>query len=180
MRKLMLLGLVAAAGLLPLQAATLQQLSLDQMIQQSTGIVRGKVQLSGSAFRGSLIYTHYQVQVSETLKGTPATSLDVAVLGGMTNGVRQNFAGAPALTSGQEYILFLWTSKTGLTQIIGLSQGLFATMSNSAGQAMVVRAASTERMLNTAGQPVVDSDIQMLLSDFRTRVQTVLATRGGR
>ena len=179
MRKLCMCALAAAATLSGLQAATLQQLSLDQMIQQSTLIVRGKARLSGGVLRGSIIYTHYQIQVSETLKGTPSAVLDVAVLGGTSgNGMRQNFAGAPSLTNGQEYVLFLWTSKTGLTQVIGLSQGLFATTLNSAGQMMVVRAASTERMLNAGGQPVVDSDIQMAISDLRTRVQTVLSGGG--
>ncbi len=51
----------------------------------------------------------------------------------MVNGVQQSFAGAPTLTAGQDYFLFLWTSKTGLTQVIGLSQGLFTVTTNSSG-----------------------------------------------
>ena len=75
-------------------------------------------------------------------------------------------------------MLFLWTSKSGITQVIGLSQGLFRVTTNSSGQLMVVRAASTELMLNAAGQPVTDSDFQMLLSDLRTRIQSVLSGAG--
>jgi hypothetical protein len=180
MRKLFVCGLLATAAWARLDASTLQQLSLDDMIQKSTQIVRGQAQLSGASLRGSVVYTHYQVRVSETLKGPVSTTLDVAVLGGTSNGVRQNFAGAPALGSGQDYVLFLWTSKTGLTQVIGLSQGLFAVTSDARGQSTVVRAASTERMVNTAGQPVIDSDIQMLLGDLRARIVTVLSSRGGK
>ncbi len=176
MQKLFVYGsLIAAASLGALRASTLQQLSLDDMIRQSTTIVRGKTQLTYSAFRGSLIYTHYNVQVTETLKGTAAKQLDIVVPGGVANGFRQSFAGAPTLAPSQDYVLFLWTSKSGLTQVIGLTQGLFRITANSSGQLMVLRAASTELMLNATGQPVTDSDFQMLLSDLRTRIQSVLS-----
>ena len=176
MQKLLVFGLWAtglAAGVL--QAATLQQLSLDDMIQKSTVIVRGRTQLSYASFEGRVIYTHYTVHVSEAMKGTQAKQLDIVVPGGVSSGLRQRFAGAPVLVDGQDYVLFLWTSKTGLTQVIGLSQGLFSVVPNSSGQPMVVRAASTERMLNAAGQPISDSDIQMPLGNLRSQIQSVLA-----
>ena len=160
-----------------LHGTTLQQLSLDDMIRQSTAIVRGQVQPSNSDLRGSVIYTHYKIQVSEVLKGTPAILLDVGVPGGALGGKTQIFAGAPALAAGHDYVFFLWTSKSGLTQVIGLSQGLFAVTPNSSGVPMIVRAAATERMLNALGQTVADSDIQMLLSDLRTRILNVLSGR---
>ena len=103
------------------------------------------------------------------MKGSAATEIDLAVPGGTSNGTTQNFSGAPRLVNGQEYVLFLWTSKSGLTQVIGLSQGLFAVVANSAGQPTIVRGAATERMLNSFGQPVTQSDIQMLLSLLRAR-----------
>ena len=108
-----------------------------------------------------------------------AAQWDVAVPGGLTRGMRQSFAGAPALFAGQDYVLFLWTSRTGLTQVIGLSQGLFAIVTGPNGQPSLVRAATTETMLNAAGQPVTDSDIQMPLSDLQTRIQNTLNGRGG-
>ncbi len=174
-----LLGLALAGSLAVLHGSTLQQLTLDNMIVKSTAIVRGQVQPVSSLFRGSIIYTHYRIQVSEVLKGTASTQLDVAVPGGTANGAAQTFSGAPAFVPGQDYVMFLWTSKSGLTQVIGLSQGLFSVISNSSGQPVVVRAAATERMLNSFGQPVAQSDIQMPLSDLRTRVQSVLGIRSG-
>ena len=166
-----------AASLAAVQGSTLQQLSLDEMIQKSTAIVRGKGHVTGASFRGSVIYTHYQVQVSETYKGVAAPQLDVAVLGGVANGIQQRFAGAPELREGEDYVLFLWTSKTGLTQIIGLSQGLFA-VTPGASSPFVVRAASSEQMLNAQGQPVSDSDIKLQLTDLRSRIQKSLASGG--
>lgn len=178
-RRLSIVGLFAAL-LAPLYGSTLRQLSLDDMIRQSTVIVRGKVQPTLPAFHGSMIFSHYRVQVSEVYKGTaPGGQIDIGVPGGISNGIQQRYAGAPALSSDQDYVLFLWTSRTGLTQVIGLSQGLFGVVS-TAGQLVVVRAASTERMLDGAGQQVKDSDIQMLLNDLRNHIQQVLSARGGK
>jgi hypothetical protein len=168
-----------AACLAPLPGSTLLQLSLDDMIQKSTTIVRGTVQPTSAAFRGAMIYTHYQVAVTKTYKGAPVPSIDLAVPGGVVNGVRQSFAGAPTLTAGQDYFLFLWTSKTGLTQLIGLSQGLFNVTSNASGQLMVTRGATSATMLNTSGQIMTDSNIQMTLAQMSSRIQAVLAGGSG-
>ena len=177
MRRLTILALVAACCA-PLPGSTLLKLSLDDMIQKSTAIVHGTVQPSYSAFRGAMIYSHYQVQVTNTYKGAPARTWDVAVPGAAVNGVQQYFAGAPALTAGQDYLLFLWTSKTGLTQVIGLSQGLFYVSTNTAGQLIVSRAAASATMLNASGQTVTDSSLQMTLAEMVSRIQTVLAGGG--
>src|ERR1700732_666659 len=138
MQKVLILGCLVAA-LTPLPGSTLQQLSLDDMIRLSTVIVHGKAQQTVSSYSGSIIYTHYKVQVSETLKGSAGSQIDMVVPGGAANRYQQTFAGAPALTPGQDYVLFLWTSKTGLTQIIGLSQGLFIVTTNASGQLIVTR-----------------------------------------
>jgi hypothetical protein len=126
-----------------------------------------------------MIYTHYQVQVMNTYKGAAARTWDVAVPGGAVNGSQQFFAGAPTLTAGKDYLLFLWTSKTGLTQVIGLSQGLFDVSSNSSGQLMVSRGATSETLLNASGQIMTDSNIQMTLAQMSSRIHAVLAGGSG-
>lgn len=153
-------------------ATTLRQLSIDDMIAQSTAIVHAKVTGSSSAFRGRTIYTTYQLQVEETLAG-PANESQVAVPGGTAKGLRQMAAGAPTLTPGQEYVIFLWTSASGLTQVIGLSQGLFTVMQDSAGNAVLVRAAATSPMLDQSGNVVTDQPVTMKLSDLKTEIQKV-------
>ncbi len=174
MRRLLLIaGMLGVLGTLP--ASTLRQLSLDDMILQSTMIVRGAVTPANTMYHGSMIFTHYTVQVTETYKGTAAGPIEIGVPGGVLKGAVQRFAGAPSFSANQDYVLFLWTSKTGLTQVIGLSQGLFSIISTSGGPVTVVRAAATERMLNAAGEPVNDNDIQMPLTDLKTHIQAVLA-----
>jgi len=158
-------------------ATTLQKLSTDDMIQQSTGIVRAKVTGSYSAFRGRDVYTYYQLQVTENLKSSFPQTVNVAVPGGLARGVRQMVPGAPMLASGQEYVVFLWTSKSGLTQVIGLSQGLFAVTLDSSGNSVMVRPAAVSMMLNQAGQEIADQPVSMSLSDLRSEIRKVLGTK---
>lgn len=175
MRKLALAGVLAAVCL-PLPGTTLQQLTLLQMCQKSTSIVRGNLQPSYTAMRGSVLYTHYNILVEEHWKGTTANRIDVAVPGGALQGVRQIYSGAPQLSIGQDYVLFLWTSPTGLTQIIGLSQGLFKVDFGAPGGPTVSRAASQENMVNAAGQQINDSNFTMSLAAFRTAITRALSS----
>jgi hypothetical protein len=67
--------------ILSLQCATLERLSLDDMITKSTAIVRGKITGSWAAATGPVIYTHYTIQVSERFKGTGNGSVEIVVPG---------------------------------------------------------------------------------------------------
>jgi hypothetical protein len=171
-RHLFILAMVALVA----PAATLEKLTMDDMVAKSTEIVRGKVTAASGAFRGTpgrggMIYTHYAVQVSERFKGVGGAKVSCAVPGGTAQGLRQTFAGAPVLSVGEEYVLFLWTSPSGLTQIIGLTQGLFTLKVDPAGKPMLNRAAIGEVMLDPAtGMPVSDSGMQFSLSELRQRV----------
>jgi hypothetical protein len=178
MRKLLVTGLLGALATLP--GSTLRQLSLDDMIRQSTMIVHGTVQPASVIYHGSMIFSHYVIQVTEIYK-SPASSqsassqVDFGVPGGSLNGIIQRVAGAPILSVGQDYVLFLWTSKSGLTQVTGLSQGLFSVISSPGAPPMVVRAAAAQTMLNATGQPVNSNDISMPLSALKTEIANLLS-----
>jgi hypothetical protein len=173
-KRWIMLVLVAAAAVFPSSAATLEQLSLDDLIAKSTAIVRGAVTSSWTAASGSVIYTHYKVQVYETLLGTAAESVEVMTPGGTLNGVTASYSGSPVLAQGQEYVLFLWRSKSGITWITGLTQGLFALPSGTGSDRTATRAASRELMLDrTTGRPVKDAALSLKLNDLRGRIATV-------
>jgi hypothetical protein len=147
------------------------------MIAQSTAIVHAKVTGSYSAVRGAGIYTFYRLQVSETLKpaGQPANqTMDVAVPGGAANGMLQTVPGAPKIDAGADYVLFLWTSRSGLTQVIGLSQGLFRMTQDSTGNAIIVRPASTVLMLGKNGAAITDQSTTLRWSDVRSQIRSAV------
>ena len=169
-----LTGLMAF-GLHLAQSATLERLSLDEMISKSTAIVRGRVTGSSSTMSGTIIYTSYTIQVTEHFKGSAQSLVRIAVPGGVANNRRQTFPGAPEFKAGDDFVFFLWTGKSGITQVIGLTQGLFRLSASSTGDAVATRPASAELMLDRAtGEPVRDQAVVMNLSDLRAHIASVL------
>jgi hypothetical protein len=177
----LLTGLALTLSIIaPTWATTLEQLTLDDMAQKSTAIVRARVTGSHAGRHGTDIYTYFQLQVIETWKSSGQTTTEVAVPGGAFDGIRQSVTGAPELKSGQEYVLFLWTSRSGLTQVIGLSQGLFKVSEEGSaggkGVAVAQRPAASELMINRSGLPVDDRAVSMPLQDLRSHVLQALVS----
>jgi hypothetical protein len=178
-RRPLLLAFVLAFCTWPLQCATLERLSLDDMITKSTAIVRGKVTGSYAAWSGRVIYTHYSIRIAERFKGGSQGLVDVAVPGGAVSNLRQTFAGAPQFQPGDEYVFFLWTGKSGLTQVIGLTQGLFAIAPGASADPVATRRASGELMLaHGTGAPVKNETLVMKVSELRSRIAATLAAAG--
>jgi len=165
-----MLALVLAFCGIELPGATLERLTFTDMVVKSTAVVRGTVLSSSAAFTGGLIYTHYRVQVTESLKGQNAGVIDLAVPGGVANGIRQAVSGAPEFQPGDDCVFFLWTGRAGITQVIGLTQGIFRVTGGRADPA-VARTPSHELMLDQAThRPVKDQPLSMKLSDLRSAI----------
>ena len=154
-----------------LSAATLEKLSIDEMTQKSTIVVRGRINTCAGEQKGSVIYTRCRVTVTERWKGTAGAQVEFFVPGGTARGLTQVFTGTPTLAPGSEYVLFLWAGRSGALQVIGLSQGVFDV---KAGGTTVKREASTERMLDASGQPVHDEGVEMSVAALKQRVQRTL------
>jgi hypothetical protein len=170
-----LLVVAALLGVAQLQAATLQRLSMTDLIAKSTAIVRGTVQDSYTAYSGPVIFTHYRVQVAERWKGSAGAIVDVAVPGGVARGIEQSYSGAPRFQPGEEYVLFLWTGKSGMTQVMGFSQGVFAVARDGSADPGVTREATHELMLDPATHAEVnDRPLTLRLSALRAQVTGAL------
>jgi len=155
------------------RAATLEQLTIEQMSAKSTQIVRGRIMNCAGEMRGSVIYTRCRVSVTETWKGNAGALTEFIMPGGTYRDLSQTFTGGPKLTSGQEYILFLWAGRSGTNQIIGLSQGVF-NLENDSKSIQAKREASSEVMLGSDGTPVNDAPVRMNVSELRSRVATAV------
>jgi hypothetical protein len=162
-------------------AATLEQLSLDQLSESATSIVRARITSASASFSGrgtatETVYTHYRFQVTETLKGSPPA--EFVLPGGVAGHYRQSFPGVPQLAVGTEYVLFLWTSsRTGLTHPVGLSQGILNVAVQPDGSTILSRPRIGELMLNATGRPVPDQPPSTGLSALRSRI--LAASRSG-
>jgi hypothetical protein len=150
-------------------AVTLRQMSMDEMTASATAIVRAQVTGSSVSQIGPTIYTRYKLQVTETWKGSAPG--EVLLPGGTVSGLRQSFPGVPQLSTGSEYVLFLWTSSsTGITHVIGFSQGIFNVSQQADGSIQASRPATAETMLDATGHPVRDQAISMKLADMKSSV----------
>jgi hypothetical protein len=169
---------VYIAGLLVLAvsafAATLEKLTLDQMAQQATVIVRGRITGCATEMRGPVIYTRCAVAVTETWKGSAAQKVDFVVPGGTFQGLSQTFSGSPKFNADEQFVLFLWVGRSGIPQIIGLSQGVFSVTTSDKGQITVKKEASSEVMLDARGNQVRDEAISMGVGELRSRVRQAL------
>jgi hypothetical protein len=171
MRKAVRFAPALVIGLLPAWSATLEQLTLGDLITKSTAIVRGQISGFSTAYTGSVIYTHFKFNVAQQWKGAPQTTFDVMVPGGVLNGIRQTYPGAPQLAAGPQYILFLWTSSAGLTYTLGFTQGVFNLVQNASGQTNVVQANTTETVLDPiTGRPVNFQPISTSLSQLVSQI----------
>jgi hypothetical protein len=169
------LGVLGTALWAP--AATLQQLTLDQIGASASSVVHARIASASTAFSGAAIYTHYRLQILETLKG--AAPAEFVLPGGVSGHYRQSFPGVPELSPGTEYVLFLWTSqRTGLTFPVGLSQGIFDVTAQSDGAILLTRPRIGEMMLDASGRPVADTPPRTMLGALRTRFSAARATQG--
>jgi len=162
-----------------LSGATLEQLSFDDLVQKSTAIVTAKVVDSHADFRGKELFTHWKLQVEKQWKGVAVG--EVMAPGGILRGYRQGVPGAPELTVGKEYVLFLWTSKSGNTYLTGWGQGVFELSNDESGKPVATRAAVGETMVeHGTWRRVRDSGLQMHYAELTARISAGLGKGGSR
>jgi len=161
------------SSLAVLNAATLERLSVEQMAQQATAVVHGRVSETRTARFGALVYTLHGFEAEEQWKGAAIAGLEIAVPGGNYQGVTYSFGGTPELKTGEEYLLFLWTGPSGRTQIVGLSQGVFRVLRRS-DRVVVTRADAEDSVF--AGEDGAGSSqaLETTLDQFAARVRAAL------
>lgn len=169
------LGVLALALQAP--ATTIERLTVEEMIAKSTLIVRGKATVGEGVRRGGIIYTDYNFRVEETIKGSAAATLRLTVPGGSVRGASQMFAGTPRLEAGQDYVVFVWTSRGGVHHIIGLSQGLFDAKLNAAGEWVLRRGPATAHVVDEQGKEIADQALELNWSEVKRRVRGAGAVR---
>ena len=167
--------LLSSLSLSVSSAATLEQLSEARLIDESTEILRGKVNYCNQIYLRPVIWTVCEVNVTERFKGQTASKVQVAIPGGTVSGFRQSFEGSPTLERDTDYLFFLWQGKNGLKQIMGLSQGLLNIVKDEKGNLMVARAKVEDRMVTPEGKPVEDPGVNLRFSDLRARMTNRLS-----
>jgi hypothetical protein len=168
-------SILLLSGLAVLHAATLERLTIEQMAQQATSVVRGKVGEARAARFGALVYTLHRFEAQEQWKGAPIAGLEVAVPGGTYQDVTYSFGGTPELEAGEEYLLFLWTGPSGRTQIVGLSQGVFRVLRRADGVVVTRTEAEDSQFAGEDGadrSQALETTLEQLAAQVRAALES--------
>ena len=156
MRKLIVLSLgLALLASIPCAATTVEKLTLDDLVQKSGRIIVGKCISRESRWndRHTLILTAARFAVSEPIKGSSDTFVDVVTVGGTLDGFTQTVSGMPVFEPEEQVLLFLEPSKNGQWQPLGLSQGKFRILRNrQTGEEEVFHSLSGLDLYDPAGR----------------------------
>jgi len=169
---LFVLACLSASG------ATLEQMSLEDLAQQSTAVVRGRAGAARTERIGPLIYTFTAFRVDETLKGEPVRHVEIALPGGTIGDLSQRFGGVPRLEPGRDYLIFLWQGPSGRTQITGLTQGLFDIEQQPDGPVASRKPSSDVLIAPGVDGPVKNELLRLPLPEMMRRIRTSLSGGG--
>lgn len=136
LRMLFLLCLAMGASLA--SATTIIPMTVEQLADKSTQVVRARAMQSWSEWnpQHTIIYTYTKFQVVKSFKGSPEQTITVKQLGGRVDNTVQKVSGVRQFTGGEENFLFLQPSQDndGTMIVTGLVQGNFRLYRTSAGQ----------------------------------------------
>lgn len=147
------------------QGSTLRYLNLQQLVDASELVVRGRAVHQESFWQDRRIVTRVRVAVDEVWVGrVPASrEVDVLTLGGVVDGIGQRVDGAAVLPAGEDLVVQLSSGADHALWPVALSQGVWVlaqepsqkTLSASASIPIAVSRPSTDRLVASRHNPVV-------------------------
>jgi len=163
-------------------------MTLEDLASQSQSVVHGKVVRTWSAWDNNeqVIWTHYEVEVSDSLKGTAQNKLVVSEPGGTVGATSMLIAGTPVYEVGEEIVLFTEATPIGYARTCGWGQGKFRVSTAQDGTRKVVawgrgatelvESADKKQNAPRETRTALQTLNGMGLDEFKARVRTLIAT----
>ncbi len=119
------------------------QLSLEDLVRHSDTIVEGQVVRTWTAMdsENRFIWTHYEIRVSNRLKGPAQATVEIGEPGGTLNGVTLLVPGATPYNLGEQISVFLYRTPIGYLRTTNYGQGKFILSDNPSRTAFRSRVA---------------------------------------
>ena len=127
-----------------LEATTVKQLSLEQMVRGAHRIILGR-RVSQETYwnkNRTRVYTATRFAVTEDLKGESRGTATVVTVGGTVDGMTLMVPGTPQFREHEEVLLFLEAGKGDYWILKGLSQGMFRIAADPQGVRAAYHASS--------------------------------------
>ena len=123
------LPLILLIGLSPrlVSATTVQRFGIDQLTANAARIFVGRCTAATPELAHGQIYTRFEFDVEDVLKGAATRQIEVSLAGGVLQGVHYRIVGMPTFQPGERVVLFLTEKDArGNAWPVGLGQGKFA------------------------------------------------------
>ena len=142
------LAVALVLAIIPAHATTVIAQDFNSLVSGADYVVRAVVKSVTSEYRttprGQAIFTKVELQVLETITGTPPQPLVLQVLGGTVDGVTMRVEGVPQFHVGDEDILFVQNNGTQFFPLVGIMNGKYPVKHDAAtGAAYVARSNGT-------------------------------------
>jgi hypothetical protein len=168
-------------------ATLIPAMTLEDLARQSQSVVQGKVARTWSAWDNDhqVIWTHYEVEVSDSLKGPAQSKLVVSEPGGTVGETSMLIAGTPVYEVGEEIVLFSEATPIGYARTCGWGQGKFRVSTAQDGTRKVVAwGRGTVELVESSKKQRAPGETRtalqtlngMGLDEFKARVRSLIAT----
>lgn len=121
-------AIVALLVVLPARGTVLVELSLEQLSQASTAIVRGRVVGQESRWNSTRtgVVTLTTIEIEESLKGHPGAVVVIQQPGGRVGNIHLRVPGTVRFLPGARYFLFLESGREAARyRLVGMGQGAY-------------------------------------------------------
>lgn len=162
------------------------RMSLEEVVDASEAIVHGNVVRTWADWDADhrYIWTHYEIQVVDKLKGKAVGTIVVSEPGGTVGETALQVAGTPQYEVGEEVVLFAEKTPLGYLRTCGWGQGKFRVQRARETGKVTVRSAAQgiqlverpSRGAKAAGTPLGDMNGQEI-EQFKTRVRQMIEQR---
>lgn len=170
-------GLALLLGAGTAGATAMFRLDVRSLAKSADVIVRGTVTRVQSRWTADhqRIVTDVDIQVAESLKGTPGEVVRVLQPGGEVDGIGQKVSGLASFSTGEEVVVFL-QQHGPVFQVSGMSQGKFSVQRSSDGTSAFAVPAPTDAVLidPVTRAPVPATQQAVELEGFKREVHQAL------
>jgi hypothetical protein len=177
-------GLLAVASLWATiaGATSVPSLSFEELIDRSEFVVTGRIAGSWTGWDSEhkYIWTHYELTVSATHKGSAASMLIFGEPGGVVGIEGLAIAGAVGYQTGERVLVFLERMPNGYLRTTGWSQGKYDV--DAAGRLHPESTLGGVELVNLPGKPAAATPLRTLngmsVADLHARIAARLRSQG--
>ena len=177
MRRLLLSLLICGAVSIPVLATTVVPLTFEQLVNESSSIVYGRVTDVRSQWTldRRFIESVVSVEILQGMKGAAREAVTFTVPGGQVGRYVNVIPGAPVFTAGDHAVFFLTAQGPRLPVTTGLTQGVYRVQRDGRSGEMLV----FPPVIDARGR-IVRGDVKrkpVTLASFDNSVRAIAAVR---